>query len=103
MILTLFQTVKRHLLSLTNAVKIYFHTCVNVGNKGKYCENSGDFDRRDVTSIKPDQERILIGIGDWTNMDQVAGAKVDNYSWECQSNDEMTRMSATGGGKYVKG
>ena len=55
--------------------------------------NSGEFIRKDVTRGKPGEERIFMGIEDRTNMDRTAGAEVDNYSWECQNNDEMTWMT----------
>ena len=64
-----------------------------VGSEKKYYGNSGDFARKDVTGIKPDQGRISIGVEDRNYMDQVASAKVDNHSWGCQSNDEMTLMT----------
>ena len=66
---------------------------VNVGSEKNYYGNSGDFDREDVTGIKPDQGRISIGVEDRNYMDQVASAGVDNYSWGCQDNDKMIAMT----------
>ena len=43
--------------------------------------------------MKPDQERVFIGMESRTNMDQMTGAKVDNHSWKWQGNDGMTLMT----------